>query len=104
MSIHSAEDVAKLLKERTNLSYDITVHKQDKTDEIRNSVGQLSSLVGALKIHEVLIETDLVVRKKNLPSDPFYKAVLIKQSRRKSAVNANDDLEYDDIVDSVDYD
>ena len=27
LSIHSAEDVAKLLKERTNLSYDITVHK-----------------------------------------------------------------------------
>ena len=68
------------------------------------SVGQLSSLVGALKIHEVLIQTDLVVKKENLPSDPFYKAVLIKQSRRKSAVNANDDLEYDDIVDSVDYD
>ena len=68
------------------------------------SVGQLSSLVGALKIHEVLIQTDLVVKKKNLPSDPFYKAVLIQQSRRKSAVNANDDLEYDDIVDSDDYD
>ena len=61
-------------------------------------------MVGALKIHEVLIQPDPVVRKKNLPSDPFYKAVLIKQSRRKSAVNANDDLEYDDIVDSDDYD
>ena len=103
LSIHSAEDVAKLLKERTNLSYDITVHKQDKTDEIKNSVGQLSSLVGALKIHEVLIETNLVVKKKNLPSDAFYKAVLIRQSRRKSTVNdANDDSDYDDIVDSDD--
>ena len=103
LSIHSAKDVAKLLKERTNLSYDITVHKQDKTDEIKNSVGQLSSLVGALKIHEVLIETNLVVKKKNLPSDAFYKAVLIRQSRRKSTVNdANDDSDYDDIVDSDD--
>ena len=86
LSIHSAEDVAKLLKERTNLSYDITVHKQDKTDEIKNSV-----------------ETNIVVKKKNLPSDAFYKAVLIRQSRRKSTVNdANDDSDYDDIVDSDD--
>ena len=55
------------------------------------------------KIHEVLIETNLVVKKKNLPSDAFYKAVLIRQSRRKSTVNdANDDSDYDDIVDSDD--
>ena len=60
-------------------------------------------MVGALKIHEVLIETNLVVKKKNLPSDAFYKAVLIRQSRRKSTVNdANDDSDYDDIVDSDD--
>ena len=101
LSIHSAEDVAKLLKERTNLSYDITVHKQDKTDEIKNSVGQLSSLVGAMKIHEVMIDSNLVIKKKNLPTDPFYKAVLIKQNRRKSAVsNADNDSDYDDIVDT----
>ena len=51
----------------------------------------------------MLIETNLVVKKKNLPSDAFYKAVLIRQSRRKSTVNdANDDSDYDDIVDSDD--
>ena len=50
----------------------------------------------------MLIETNLVVKKKNLPSDAFYKAVLITQSRRKSAVSAsaNDDSEYEDIAES----
>ena len=47
---------------------------------IRNSLGQLSSLTGALKIHEIFIGEDLVVMKKMLPNDPFYKAVLIKES------------------------
>ena len=43
LAIHKAEDVAKLLKEKTNLSYDITVHKQEQTDEIKQSIGKLSS-------------------------------------------------------------
>ena len=51
------------------------------------SIGNLSSLPGALKIHEISIGQDLVVKKKMLSSDPFYKAVLIKESRKKSAVN-----------------
>ena len=80
------EDVAKVLKERTNLTYTISVHKQQDTDAIRNSLGHLSSLTGALKIHEIFIGQDLVVKKKMLPNDPFYKAVLIKESREKSAV------------------
>ena len=80
------EDVAKVLKERTNLTYTISVHKQQDTDAIRNSLGHLSSLTGALKIHEIFIGQDLVVKKKMLPNDPFYKAVLIKESRKKSAV------------------
>lgn len=90
------EDVAKVLRERTNLTYTITVHKQEDTDAIRNSLGQLSSLTGALKIHEIFIGEDLVVKKKMLPNDPFYKAVLIKESRKKSTVtNVLDDDDYD---------
>ena len=88
--------VAKVLRERTNLTYTITVHKQEDTDAIRNSLGQLSSLTGALKIHEIFIGEDLVVKKKMLPNDPFYKAVLIKESRKKSTVtNIFDDDDYD---------
>ena len=86
MIVTLIEDVAKVLKERTNLTYTISVHKQQDTDAIRNSLGHLSSLTGALKIHEIFIGQDLVVKKKMLPNDPFYKAVLIKESRKKSAV------------------
>ena len=82
-TINKAEDVAKVL---TNLTYTISVHKQQDTDAIRSSLGHLSSLTGALKIHEIFIGQDLVVKKKMLPNDPFYKAVLIKESRKKSAV------------------
>ena len=46
-----------------------------------------SSLTKALKIYEISIGQDLVVKKKMLPSDPFYKSVLIKESRKKPAVN-----------------
>ena len=95
-TINKAEDVAKVLRERTNLTYTITVHKQEDTDAIRNSLGQLSSLTGALKIHEIFIGEDLVVKKKMLPNDPFYKAVLIKEIRKKSTVtNVLDDDDYD---------
>ena len=86
MIVNLIEDVAKVLKERTNLTYTISVHKQQDTDAIRNSLGHLSSLTGALKIHEIFIGQDLVVKKKMLPNDPFYKAVLIKESAKKSAV------------------
>ena len=86
MIVTLIEDVAKVLRERTNLTYTISVHKQQDTDAIRNSLGHLSSLTGALKIHEIFIGQDLVVKKKMLPNDPFYKAVLIKESRKKSAV------------------
>ena len=74
----------KLSKKKTNLTYDVIVHYNDKTEEINRSIGNLSSLTGALAIHEVLIGSDLSVKKKHLPTDPFYKSVQIKESRRKS--------------------
>ena len=81
-TINKAEDVAKVLKERKNLTYTISVHKQQDTGAIRNSLGHLSSLTGALKIHKIFIGQDLVVKKKMFPNDPFYKAVLIKESNK----------------------
>ena len=77
--------------------------KTGRNKRKRNSLGKLSSLAGAMKIHEVLIEDNLVVKKKNLPTDAFYKMVNIRESRRKVAAAGakNDsDFEYDDIVDS----
>ena len=67
-------------------------------DDLRRENNELrvSSLTGALKIHEIFIGEDLVVKKKMLPSDPFYKAVLIKESRKKSTgTNVLDDDNYD---------
>ena len=52
-----------------------------------------------MKIHEVLIDENLVVKKKNLPTDAFYKAVLIRESRRNLAVDESDS-EYENIVES----
>ena len=53
-------------------------------------------MIGALKIHEVLIE----IKKKNLLTDAFFKGVLLKESRRRSTVRNDSDSEYEDIVDS----
>ena len=39
-----------------------------------------------MEIHEVKIGSDLSMKKKNLPTDPFFKAVEIKESRKKSSV------------------
>ena len=44
------------------------------------------SLTGAMQIHEVNIGSDLSMKKKNLPTDPFFKAVYIKESRKRSSV------------------
>ena len=52
-------------------------------DPWRNSLGHLSSLTGA---HEIFIGQDLAVKKKMFPNDPFYKAVLIKESRKNCTV------------------
>ena len=47
------------------------------------------------KVSHSDIGEDLVVKKKMLPNDPFYKAVLIKESRKKSTVtNVLDDDDY----------
>ena len=86
----STEDVAKVIAERTNLTYDVTVHHKEKSEEINQSLGKLSSLTGAMKIHEVMIGFDLAVKKKNLPNDPFFKAVTIIVSRRRSTIVARD--------------
>ena len=54
----------------------------------------------SLKIHEVLIEKNLEIKEKNLPTDAFFKGVLLKESRRRSTVCNDSDSEYEDIVDS----
>ena len=83
-TVHSAEDVAKIIVMKTNLTYEIKVHMQESTDEIRNDLPKLSPLVETLKVHEVMITPDGVVKKKDLPSDAFYKVVTIRESRKSN--------------------
>ena len=59
-------------KAKNNLTYDVTVHCKKKLK--KSTEAKLSSLTGAMKIHEVLIGSDLSVKKKHLPTDPFFKA------------------------------
>ena len=75
-----------MIKENTHCAYDITVHCKEKTPEIDRSIEKLSLPTGAFQIHEVLIGSDLSVKKKHLPTDPFHKSMDIKKSSRKSSV------------------
>ena len=43
---------------------------------------KLGPFVGALKIHKILISSDRLVKKKNMPSDLFYQNVRVKESRK----------------------
>ena len=87
--IHTAKDVAKVIAEKTNLTYDITVHTQETTDEINESLPKLSALVGAMTTHEVMITSDGVMKKKCLPTDAFYKVVNIRESRKPTQRTTN---------------
>ena len=49
------------------------------------------------ELHEVVIGSDLSIKKKNLPTDPFYKAVDIKESRRKTSVVPSLDMSMDQV-------
>ena len=94
------EEFKKQLNQNDDTITELDLELRDvklKLEEALSKIdGKLSPLVGALKVHEVFIGDDLVIKKKNLPSDPFYKAVLIKESRRRlSAPANNDDMESD---------
>ena len=55
---------------------------------VRDKMPKLGPLVGAMKLHEILISSEGVVKKKNLPSDIFYQNVNIRESRRARRVEA----------------
>ena len=82
-AIHSVKDVKKLIEQKTNLKYHISIHTKEEIENLRNSMPKLGPLVGALKLHEVFISGDGVLRKKDLPTDTFYKQVTIRESRAR---------------------
>ena len=85
-SIHSAEDVKDLIENETNLTYDIKVHTADQIQAVRDSLPSLGPLARAMKIHEIYITADGVVKSKNLPTDLYYDNVKITESRRYKRV------------------
>ena len=69
-----------------DLNYEIYIHTKDQIEEVKESMPKLSGLVGALKVHEVVITADGVIKKKDLPSDTFFKQVNIRESRKQAEV------------------
>ena len=58
----------KLIKTEINLTYDITLHKKEQSQQIYANLLKLGPLVGALKIHEIMITCEGVIKKKNMPN------------------------------------
>ena len=79
--IHSVQDVKKVIHEKTNLNYHITIHTQEDIENVKESMPKLGPLVGAMKVHEIFIGEDGVIKKKELPTDTFYKQVTIRETR-----------------------
>ena len=78
ITIKTVEDI----KTHIETSIEINIHNQSDIDNVKKDMPKkLSSLVGALKLHILLFEKDGKIKKKNLPTDPFYKAVQIKVPR-----------------------
>ena len=85
-SIHSAEDVKDLIQNETQLTYDFKVHTADQIQAVRDSLPSLGPLARAMKIHEIYITSDGVVKSKNLPTDLYFDNVKITEFRRYKRV------------------
>ena len=83
-AIHSVEDVKKLIEEKTNLNYHLSIHTKEEIENVKQSMPKLGPLVGALKLHEIFISEDGSIKKKDLPNDTFYKQVTIQETRIRS--------------------
>ena len=62
------------------------VHTADQIQAVRDSLPSLGPLARAMKIHEIYITADGVVKSKNLPTDLYYDNVKITESRRYKRV------------------
>ena len=86
--IHCAEDAKDLIENETKLTYDIKVHTAEEIQAVRESLPSLGPLARAMKIHEILITADGVIKSKFLPSDVYYDHVKIAVSRRHKRVES----------------
>ena len=67
VSLHTAEDIKNVLEEKANLTYDIKIHNKGQIKEIKESIPKLGPLNAALKIHEIFINSNGKIKKKESP-------------------------------------
>jgi hypothetical protein len=78
ITIKSVQDI----KAHIETTIEMNIHTKAQIKKVRDDMPKkLSSLVGALKLHNLVFESDGKIKKKILPTDPFYKAVQIKTPR-----------------------
>ena len=70
-----------------NLFQDI-FNSAEEIQAVRESLPSLGPLARAMKIHEILITADGVIKSKFLPSDVYYDHVKIAVSRRHKRVES----------------
>ena len=67
------------VKDNFETNIDLKIHtKEDIKNVKENMPKKIGPLVGAKKVHELLFEINVNIKKKNLPSDIFYKPVKLK--------------------------
>ena len=89
--IHTVEHI----KENIETSIEILIHTEEDITKAKEKLPKkVSALVGATKLHVLQFEIDGKIKKKNLPTDPFFKAVqiktpraIIRRPRNKDAIN-----------------
>ena len=94
MVISSASDVKDLIANKTTT--DVTCHSQKYIDEVLNDLPTLSSLKGAIQMHQLNFETSGTVRAKSLPTDSTSNPVVLKILRNKPTRDNTEEGNYDE--------
>ena len=84
-NINNAEDVATLLSS-TDSTIMVTHFTQKDIDNTFEIIpGELTSLKGATKFHEISVAGDGIIRVKELPTDRAYKTTNIQVKKKRRA-------------------
>ena len=81
MVISSASDIKDLIANKTTI--EVTCHTQEDIHEVLNDLPTLSSLRGAMKMHQIIFDASGAVRARSLPTDPTSNPVVLKVLRDK---------------------
>ena len=81
MVISSASDIKDLIANKTTI--EVTCHNQEDIHEVLNDLPTLSSLKGAMKMHQIIFDASGAVRARSLPTDPTSNPVVLKVLRDK---------------------